>query len=135
MSLFKKKEEAVSFETITLKISGMRGSEEYEIVCKGDVSELTHYLYFYRDGKETREPQNSVTLDNSQVLTLLNGCNVIGWNGFSGANPRGVLDGRMIQFNAAINGRKIYASGSNNFPKHYREFRDGLYDFLHKGEQ
>ncbi|MCR5743516.1 MAG: hypothetical protein K6F92_07350 [Lachnospiraceae bacterium] len=53
------------------------------------------------------------------------------WNGFVGNNPPGVLDGTTMNFDAKLlDGSKISASGSNNFPKNYRVFRNGLYDLV-----
>ena len=37
----------------------------------------------------------------------------------------------MFSLNAVVNGGKIIrAEGSQNFPKHYRNFTDGLYEML-----
>jgi len=50
------------------------------------------------------------------------------WKDFVGKNPPGVLDGTTMNFEAKLSdGTKIYATGSNNFPKNYRKFIDGLY--------
>ena len=40
----------------------------------------------------------------------------------------------MFSLKAEINGERIYASGSQNFPKGFREFRDGLYNILNGKE-
>ena len=37
----------------------------------------------------------------------------------------------MFSFTATVNGgRRLNADGSNNFPKHYRDFTDVLYRML-----
>jgi hypothetical protein len=41
----------------------------------------------------------------------------------------------MFDFSATVNGGvEISARGSQNFPRHYRDFTDGLYGFLNNGE-
>ena len=61
------------------------------------------------------------------VLELLNKCRILSWDGFNGPHPKNVKDGIMFTLKATVNeGKKIYATGSQNFPKHYRDFRDGL---------
>ena len=53
------------------------------------------------------------------------------WNGFVGDNPPGVLDGRTMNFDAKlIDGGKISARGSNNFPKNYGLFWNSLYNLV-----
>ena len=101
----------ISFDIVTLRESGMRCTAEYEIVVK--------------DGKAEVE----CSIDD--VLKLFNDCRLLSWNGFDGPHPRGVCDGIMFTFKASVNdGKKIYASGSQNFPRHYRDFTNGLYNLL-----
>lgn len=129
MLFFKKPVE--SFEIITLRLSGMRFFCEYEIVCKGETSEISRYDFKFHDGERERILDTSVTRDTSEILRVLNKCGVIGWNGFHGAHPRGVLDGTMFNFDAAVNGGvRIRADGSQNFPHHFRDFRQYIEDQL-----
>ncbi|MBO4411374.1 MAG: hypothetical protein J5794_04230 [Lachnospiraceae bacterium] len=46
-----------------------------------------------------------------------------------------MLDGIMFRLEAFVNGgRRIFADGSQNFPKHYRELTDWLYQTLNRKE-
>ena len=112
--------EITAFESLTLHFSGMRGSEEYEIIANGDKSEISYYQIKYVDGKDTRELQESATCDTQEVIDILNECKAMKWDGFHGKHPKGVLDGRMFNLTIIVNnGQKIEASGSQNFPKNF----------------
>lgn len=52
-----------------------------------------------------------------------------GWNGFNGPNPPGMLDGGGFIFDATlVDGTKVKANGTNNYPKGYGDFERGLYE-------
>ena len=122
-----------SFNKILLRLSGMRVSEEYELICKNDRAELSLYVFYYTSGEEERRLEKRTETDLESIINLLNDCKVIKWDGFFGKNPPGLLDGTMFRFEAEVNdGMRIYAHGSNNFPKHYRDFIDYLYKLLNK---
>ena len=128
-----KKEVITSFESVEFKLSGMRFTNIYEIFSKDGKAELSLYNLYY--GAETEEDrkrlEKRVVTDNQTIIDLLNECNIIKWDGFSGANPRGVRDGYMFTFTAVVNdGKRIYANGSNNFPKHYHDFTNKLTELL-----
>ncbi len=121
----------VSFETVTLHLSWMRGVAEYEIVDTGEGAEVSEYAIRYRDGKSERELEQRAVCEKEKMLAILNSCSLLSWDGFHGKHPRGVLDGTMFRLEATVNGgREICADGSQNFPKHYHEFRDALYAIL-----
>ena len=124
--------EIVSFETITLRESGMRYTVEYEFKQDGGHAEITEYgIRYIQGGGDERVPNRRAVCDTAKVLILLNRCDVLSWNGFNGPHPKDVLDGIMFSLSASVNGGvKIYARGSENFPEHYREFKDGLYELL-----
>ena len=125
-------EQITSFSTISLRISGMRSTEIYEILSRGGEAEISHYLLRYRNGEDERELQKRVAVPAADMIEVLNLCGVIKWDGFSGKNPPGLLDGTMFSFRAAVNDdRKICARGSNNFPRHYRDFTDALHRVLY----
>lgn len=131
--MFIKKPLITSFSEITLTVSGMRFAEEYVIKCNGSKTDISHYAKLFINGEDKRELKKSVTVATDLVITELNNCGVMRWDGFRGKNPPGVLDGYMFSFDALVNdGAKIYASGSNNYPRHYREFRDWLYKVLNE---
>ncbi len=129
--MFFKNESVQSFQTVELKISGMRETEIYELMCGGDTTEVSSYVLRYASGKEDRQLCKQVTVDTAEVIGLLNDCRVMSWNGFSGKNPPHVLDGYMFTFRAVVNdGKKIYADGSNNYPKHYHDFKTKISEYL-----
>ena len=120
-----------SFEKITWNISGMRSIREYEIINKGDEADIAEYEMYYQNGKKERRLQRTANSSAEEILKLLNECSVIKWNGFNGKHPRGVKDGEMFSFEALVNDEeKIEASGSENFPKHFRDFRRAINEML-----
>ena len=130
--LFRQKSVA-SFSAIRLKISGMRITEVYEILCRGEETEISQYWLRYENHEEKYELQKRAIVPSGDMLTLLNRCRILKWDGFSGKNPPHVLDGTMFEFTATVNGgRKIRASGSNNFPKDYHDFTGALYRMLNQ---
>ncbi len=123
----------VSFDKVTLCESGMRYTVEYEIVTKDGIAEVSLYSIRYAEKEDRRIPERRAECSIDTVLKLLNDCRLLSWDGFSGAHPKGVRDGIMFRLKAIVNdGKKIYADGSENFPKHYRDFTEGLYNILHK---
>ena len=125
-----------SFETVTLRESGMRFTSEREIVCNGDCAEISEYLIRYNGTSDERILDARAKIPLSDALTLLNDCKIGSWNGFHGKHPHGVLDGIMFSFKAVVNGDEVIeADGSENFPKHYRDFTSALYEILHGGNK
>jgi len=122
----KPSEKIKSFDIVVLRLSGMRFTTEYEIVMKDNEAEIVEYGIRY--GKEEkRVPERKTVCSADRVLKLLNDCELVSWDGFVGNHPKGVKDGIMFSLKATVNGgRKISAHGSENFPKHFRELRDGL---------
>ena len=122
-----------SFEIVTLHTSGMRFVKEQEIVMKENGAEVSEYGLRFKDGGRERVLQKRVICSEQEILKLLNDCKLISWDGFYGKHPKGVKDGTMFTFNATLNGnKKISANGSQNFPRHYRDFTDGLYKILNE---
>ena len=122
-----------SFSIVTLRETGMRGSSEFEIVMKDDEAEVSLYRIKYTQGKDIRELDKRAVCSKETVIKLLNDCNILSWNGFVGKHPKGVLDGIMFTFEAMVDqGEKIYAHGSENFPKHYRDLTNVLYKILNE---
>lgn len=128
-----KKAQIESFEIITLHTSGMRYSADVEIVMKGDNAEVSQYQIRHRYPENERILEKRVLVSDDIMLKLLNECKLLSWDGFHGKHPRGVLDGTMFSLSAIVNGgKKIRADGSQNFPKHYRDFTGGLYEMLNE---
>ena len=121
-----------TFSEIELKIMGMRMTEVYRIVCNGDLSELSMYYERYTGKKDEYDLIKSASCSTEAILELLNRCNIAKWDGFFGKNPIGVRDGYMFDFTAQIDGESVRASGSNNYPKNYREFRDEIIRLLNE---
>lgn len=117
-----------SFECVTLRLSGMRISTEYELT--GGVNPTLSRYFIRYTGKDERELDVSVPCTSEEMTALLNTCHVGSWDGFHGNHPRGVSDGVMFNFTATVNGGEtIKAHGSENFPDGYRELvraLDGL---------
>jgi len=128
--MFFKKEKIESFERITIRNSGMCGIEDFEAICSESAVEIIHYGVYYRDG-EVRDPREKASCDIESFLELLNRCDVLGWHGFHGERPRGLLDGTTFRMEAVVNGgREIYADGTENFPAGYRDLMDEIYRML-----
>ena len=126
----------VSFELVKLRTSGMRFTAEYEIVMKSGAAEVSQYQIRYTQSKDERILDKRASVSEETVLKLLNDCRILSWDGFSGAHPRGVRDGTMFGFEARVNGgRVIKASGSENFPKRYREFMNGINQILNSEKE
>lgn len=125
-----------SFEVVTLTTSGMRGSSVREFVMKNGRAVCSDYGIRYRDGGEERVLEEQAVIGEDEALKLFNDCKLLSWNGFHGAHPKGVLDGTMFRLEAVVNGgQKIYADGSQNFPKQYRDFTDGIYQIFKKARE
>ena len=123
--------EILSFEIVTLHMSGMRYTGEIEIVMKDGKAEVSQYAIRFTRSEDRRVLEKRAVCDAQNVLKLLNDCKLLSWDGFNGPHPKGVLDGTMFTLNATVNGdKKIHASGSENFPKHYRDFTNGLYNIF-----
>lgn len=123
--------EITSFESLNLRLSGMRVTEEYDIISDGDKAEISYYHIKYGGQEETRELQKSAVCDTKEVIDILNYCKAGKWNGFHGKHPRGVLDGTMFSLTASVNGgERLYADGSENFPRNFNDFEHWLYDKL-----
>ena len=109
----------------------MRVTQEYEILCRGDETEILLYQIFYANGKDERRLEKSAVVKTEKMIEILNSCGFSGWNGFKGEHPKNVSDGDMFRLEAVINdSEKIYAEGSANFPKGYREFVKKLNELL-----
>lgn len=129
--IFGKTEPVTSLESLTLHLSGMRVTEEYEILPSEGGYTLSRYEMVYGEGTAKRRLTDSAACSSEEVLALLNDCQVMKWDGFDGPHPKGVLDGTMFRFDACVNdGKSIQAQGSQNFPKHFHDFEQGLYALL-----
>ena len=123
-------------ECLNLRLSGMRLSEEYEITTEGNRSLISYYIFSYANGGEERLLKKRAAIDTHSVINALNSFGFVKWNGFDGKQPPGVLDGTMFRLTATINGgKKLSANGSQNFPKHFHEFEQWLYDVLKESKE
>lgn len=120
-----------AFSAVTLRLSGMRGAVEYEIISCDGGAEVSLYEIRYVRSTAERCLKKRAAVRSEDVLRLLNTCRLLSWDGFHGAHPRGVRDGTVFSLRAEVNGGKtIKADGSQRFPKYFREFRDGITDML-----
>ena len=119
------------FEKLTLRQSGMRFTSEHELIMSGNGVEVSQYEIRYTKNGDERILIKRSQIGKEPALKLLNECKVMSWDGFRGAHPRWVKDGIMFSLTAVVNdGKVIRAEGSQNFPKRYREFTDGLNGLL-----
>ena len=102
-SIFKQSDRIENFEVVTLRVSTMRNVSEYEIVMKDGKAEVSCYSIRFTQSKDERVLEKRVAVDEAEALKLLNDCGVLSWDGFHGAQ---------------------------NFPRHYRDLTDGLYDLF-----
>ena len=127
----KKSRKISSFEKINLFITGMRFSREYEIINKGEKTEIVLYFRKYSNGEEKRIPDKKA--ETESFVAFLNSIDFVSWNGFNGKHPKNVLDGEMFRMEAKISSENVInAEGSENFPKGYKDFVKEL-DLLLKG--
>ena len=124
-----------SAEAMTLTLRGMRGGYVYKFEGESDVTELRRYRETYRSGEDELVLESSVPCDAQTMIELMNTCGILRWNGFHGKHPKNVSDGIMFRFEATVNGgQEIFADGSENFPKGYREFVRALNSMLAESE-
>ena len=120
-----------TLETMTLTVRGMRGTSVYEIVTDAEKTELLRYREAYVNGEDVRILEKSTLCDTQAMIERMNTCGILRWNGFHGKHPKNVLDRDMFVFEASVNhGQTIYADGSANYPKGYREFVRALDQLL-----
>ena len=131
--------EPLEFESFRLSESGMAaGAEVYE-GWRTDTGAHLEYYYqtgYWDDAKgEEVDRKNMIhAIDGDEAFyrelcELLGNCRIDKWEGFSGANPPGILDGSSMSFEAVLgDGKQIYAYGSNNFPGNYGKFVGALRD-------
>ena len=133
--LFSKKQ-VDTIDFIVVEVTSMRFKHEYVITQDDGEASLTRYKITAKDGKDVRERECSVKVPAEEIISLCNSCGILKWDGFSGKHPKNVSDGVMFAFKACVNGsEQIHAGGSENFPKHYKEFMNELDDRLKKSDQ
>lgn len=121
----------VSMQELTLRTGNMRVTYLYKTAREDTGLKLERYREVFVDGEVRLELENSVSCTNSELIELMNNCNVLKWNGFHGKHPKNVSDGTMFTFVSTVNdGQIIRADGSENFPKGYKEFVRKLNELL-----
>ena len=130
-----RKKAITSFDKVTLSISGMRYSIDYEIIRRDAEAEVTLYgVRYITGGGRERTPEKTERVPAGKIVELLNECDVMKWDAFHGKHPKKVFDGEMFSFAATVNdGEGIRADGSENFPKNYRKFKDMIRVILESG--
>ena len=123
-----------SLTTLLLHTSGMRETNEFEIIMRDDKAEVCLYTVKYSQDGDVRIPEKIVICDMDTVIKLCGDCDIISWDGFDGQLPDDVLDGIDFTLKATVNGfRTIFAKGSENFPPHFIQSLNGLYEILRNG--
>lgn len=129
-----RKIDITSFDTVLLSETGMRASsEEWEFVRTETGLTYTHYSgsWKYNDNIDREDCiRAKITGDETfyrEMLQTFIDAGMGKWNDFAGKNPIGVRDGTMFTLEAYVNeGEKIYAHGSNNYPKGYNKLKEAL---------
>lgn len=136
----KKKEEPKSrvalesFSIVTLEISTMSSLTELEAVRTESGAEVS--IYGKHWGSDERYLKGRAECGADEVLALLNECDLIGWDGFVGEHPPGLLDGGMFTLTATVNGdRQVSASGSGINPGSIDRLADGLFSIVREKGQ
>ena len=125
-----------SFDVAVLHLGGMRFLCDCEITREGETAVLIRYDLRFDSGQQRRVPRVRAERPFAEVLDLFNRCGVLGWDGFHGPHPRGVLDGIVFRFTLTAEGKQIVAaSGSQNFPRHFHDLRDYIETTLRESGQ
>ena len=121
------KADPVKLLTITIQGCSVF-TEEYELRFEDNSAELSLYEGRWKfDDDVTREDCLSMRRSGGEeyaqaLRELLRKYHVVGWDGFHGHNIY-VLDGEQFTLTGeTVSGKKLYAAGSNSFPKGFREF-------------
>ncbi len=120
-------------ESFSFSVSGMAMAPTYQIkrlmTDKGYVMQLSRVMGYGRNADNVSVPFTAEDLNRLEAIIKKH--DMISWDGFSGKNPPGILDGTQFSLNLKYaDGRKINAYGSNNFPKGFRKAETDLMDFL-----
>lgn len=130
-----KEKTVTSVDEMTLTLRGMHGGTVYKFENRTTGTELCRYFEKYSGTETFLELDKSAAFDHQQMISLINTCGIILWDGFHGKHPRNVHDGIMFCFKATVNdGQTIFADGSENFPNGYREFVRSLNEILAESE-
>jgi len=133
-NMFFKKKQVEAFETVTIREISMRTTEEYQLICKGDLCDISMYqiIPIPNSHDDDRVLVQSDEYSTRDLVNLMNECGFASWDGFSGKHPKNVCDGIMFTVNAVVNsGKTVKASGSENFPKHYKRFMGEIKGLLY----
>lgn len=131
--MFFEKKQVETFQSVLVRESGMRVTEEYEIINKGDICEIALYQLVPVPGTydDERTLLRRAEYNTQEFVDLMNECGFVSWNGFDGKHPKNVSDGIMFSLFAVINdGMKVNAKGSENFPKNYKKFMGEVKNIL-----
>ena len=89
-----RREQITSFSEIRLKVSGMRLTEVYEILCCGDDAEVSQYWLSYKNHEDNYNLQKRVTVPAADVIDVLNECGVLKWTVSAERIPAAYLTAR-----------------------------------------
>ena len=130
----------VDFESVKLTISHARSDrEEFELVRTENGASVTYYCGFWHIRDDVKREECIIKRIEGgkelydEICGLLCQFRVASWDGFNKGNKH-VCDGSQFSFDAVINGKRIYASGENNYPRTYREFLAAIKDILDREE-
>ncbi len=127
----KARETVESFSVVTLEISSTSSLTELEAVRTGSGAEVSVYGKHWGSGERFLKGRAECGAD--EILALLNECDLIGWDGFAGEHPPGLLDGGTFALTATVNGgRRVSAGGSGINPGSIDRLADGLFSIVNE---
>ena len=126
-----------AFQRITLSENGMMAStREYEVIRTANGARVSLYdgPWNYHEGTKREaclqaRKEGDASFYN-ELARKFEELGLASWDGFS-KSAYGVLDGTTFSFEAEMgDGKKIFACGSNAFPKNYGAFTDYLWNLV-----
>ncbi|MBR4182114.1 MAG: hypothetical protein IKR86_03325 [Candidatus Methanomethylophilaceae archaeon] len=104
-----------SFSTVKVEVSGMCIGFTMEAVRTETGVQVSKYSMSWTPEKRLLLGRAECGAD--EFIALLNECDLIGWNGFVGERPPGLLDGDSFVLEATVNGDlRVSAHGSGILP-------------------
>lgn len=127
-----KMQEEHSFKSISLNVSGTMIGEIYSY--KIEEKNKKYYLIVEYTGINNNKPYKKSLKEETvkEIEKLIKKYDVDKWDNFNKVN-QDVLDGESFSFNLEYkNKNKVYAEGSNSFPKNFFEFKEEYNDIIKK---
>ena len=123
-----KEKNITSYESVFMRISGMRLTQEYEILHKDSGSEISDYwMRCASSGGMERDLQRRAFCPDSQMLELLNQCDIMKWDGFHGKFPSVQSSVSLWNFGDRIRSRSKATDGNGRISGSLSGYDAGVY--------